>query len=602
MKHLTGLYVKTKTHLRYFLRIFLMPRLYFNGVFIFLAIIGFTQCKVKSEPPPGDPDNGGLFLPENFEAVVVADSIGRARHIAVNDNGDIYVKLRFSENGEGGNVALRDTTGDGKADIITNFGDYKDEGSLANGMRIHNGYLYFSSARVVYRHKLTQGKLVPESEMEVILTDDHEHGIHEHITKPVSFDNQGNMYVPFGAPSNACQEPKRTPGVPGQDPCPELEDHGGIWRFDPNKTGQTQKDGYKFATGMRSIVGMDWNPVDENLYVVMHGRDDLLRLWANKFSPWQSAVLPSEEFLRVTEGSNFGWPYCYYDHMQEKKVLAPEYGGDGDIIGRCSEFDLPIMGFPGHWAPNDLLFYRGDQFPERYKNGAFIAFHGSTNRTPYPQAGYFVCFVPFENGEPTGAWEVFADGFAGVDPIVNTNDAVYRPMGIAMGPDGSLYISESKKGKIWRVMYKGDRDNFGEAQLAQMEKRKSLSHIRTPDQVDDNLQKDMEVGGEAIYSTYCGTCHQQDGQGDSGRFPPLAGTDWVTGNKERLIQVVLNGLEGSIEVKGEIYNNIMPQHSFLSNEEVAKVLTYIRQNFGNDASAVSPEEVNEIRNALNNKN
>src|SRR5258708_36555142 len=173
-------------------------------------------------------------------------------------------------------------------------------------MRIHNGYLYFSSELVVYRYQLTPGKLVPESKIEAVVTDDHPHGTHEHIGKPISFDDQGHLYVPFGAPSNACQEINRTPYSKGMDPCPLLEDHGGIWRFDAHKTGLTQKDGFKFATGLRSIVAMDWNKTDKNLYVVMHGRDDLLRLWAGKFTPWHNAMLPSEEFLRVKEGSNAG--------------------------------------------------------------------------------------------------------------------------------------------------------------------------------------------------------------------------------------------------------------------------------------------------------
>jgi mono/diheme cytochrome c family protein len=327
----------------------------------------------------------------------------------------------------------------------------------------------------------------------------------------------------------------------------------------------------------------------------MHGRDDLLRLWSGKFTPWQSAMLPSEEFLRIKEGADAGWPYCYYDQIQEKKVLAPEYGGDGKITGKCDQYEKPVMGFPGHWAPNDLYFYQGDQFPDHYKNGAFIAFHGSTNRAPYPQSGYFIGFVPFENGQPTGNWEVFADGFAGVDPIVAVSDAVYRPMGIAMGPDGSLYISESEKGKIWRIMYKGDKDKFGEAELAKMEKRKSESHIRTPDEITDNLQKGAVVGGEKTYFTYCGSCHQRDGLGASGRFPPLAGTPWVTGDKKRLISIVLNGLEGQIDVNGKSFDATMPQHSFLGDEELANVLTYVRQNFGNKASAVTPDEIKEAR-------
>lgn len=552
-------------------------------------------CGEIRELPKADPGNGGLFLPENFGAIVVVDSLkGRARQIAVNSNGDIYVKSRFSEP-DGRNVVLRDTTGDGKADILEAFGKYEKEESYGTAMRIHNGYLYFSSELTVYRYKLTPGKLLPENELEEIVIDDHTHGMHEHIAKPISFDDKGYMYVPYGAPSNACQEINRTPSVPGIDPCPQLEQHGGVWRFDANKKGQTQKDGFEFATGIRSVVAMDWNTFDKTLYIVVHGRDDLLRLWASLFTPWQSAVLPAEEFIKVTEGTDFGWPYCYYDQIQEKKVLAPEYGGDGNSVGRCAEFEKPLIGFPGHWAPNDLLFYTGDQFPKRYKHGAFVAFHGSTNRAPYPQAGYFIGFVPFDNGKPTGQWEVFADGFAGVDPIVNVSDAVYRPMGLAMGPDGSLYISDTEKGKIWRIMFTGDKENFNAEQLANMEKRKSLSHIRTPDKINDNLEKDLVAGGEKVFSTYCAACHQKDGRGASGRFPPLAGTDWVTGDKNRLINIVLNGLEGSIVVNGETYINAMPQHSFLNDHEVANVLTYIRQNFGNKASEVTPEEVGKMR-------
>ncbi|TMI84159.1 MAG: c-type cytochrome [Bacteroidetes bacterium] len=576
-----------------------------SAFFLLLSVIIFSQCNRRAELPKGDPGNGGLFLPRNFEAVVVADSIGPARHIVVNDNGDIYVKLSHSKKGEGGNVALRDVNNDGKADSIVHFGNYPNEGGLSNCMRIHNGYLYFASELVIYRMKLQPGKLIPDSKMETVLTEEDSRGSHWHITKPVAFDDKGHLYVPFGAPSNACQDlirtPGGTPGFAGLDPCPELEKYAGIWQFDANKIGLTQKDGRKFATGVRSVVAMDWNSTDKNLYVVMHGRDDLHFLWPNKFSAWQSAVLPSEEFLRVNDGDNFGWPYSYYDQMQKKNVLAPEYGGDGKLPARDSTVRLPIMGFPGHWAPNDLLFYTGDQFPDHYKNGAFIAFHGSTNRSPYPQAGYFVCFVPFVNGQPTGEWEVFADGFARVDPVVNTSDAVYRPMGLAMGPDGSLYISDSRKGKIWRIMYKGDKNQFGKAELADMEKRKLKSNIRTPDEVNDNLYKGKATPGAQVYNYFCVSCHQHNGKGDGERFPPLDSSEWVNGDKKRLINIVLNGLQGQVEVKRQPYNGSMPQHSFLKDEDIAQVLTYIRQNFGNNASAVSPANVTKFRNTATNK-
>src|SRR5258706_4713644 len=582
----------------------LMPKpLLQKAILISLALAVLTQCSRPIKLPPGDPGNGGLFLPENFEALVVADSTGRGRHIAVNDNGDIYVKLTFNDalHGAGGTVGLRDTNQDGKADTIAYFGDYKDEGSLAVGVTIHDGFLYTSTVRSILRNKLTPGKLVPESKTEVVLTDDDQNVVKNwHTTKPLAFDNEGNMYVPFGSPSDACQDiaksgPVGIPGGLGLDPCPELEKHAGIWRFDANKTGLTQKDGYPYATGMRSVVGMQWNPMDESLYAVVNGIDNLHTLYPERFSSWQAAVLPAELFTKVTDGSNFGWPYAYYDQMQEKNVLQPGYGGDGKKIGRAGKFDKPTMAFPGHWAPMDVLFYEGNQFPDRYTKGAFIAFHGSTDRSPYPQAGYIVCFVPFEGGAPTGVWEVFADGFTGVDTVVNTSDALYRPMGLATGPDGSLYISDSNKGKIWRVMYKGQKDKFGTAEMDPMEKRKSRSYIKTPDEVRDNLHMGDRLEGSILYHTYCATCHQRDGRGDNSRFPPLAGSDWVTGEEERLIGIVLNGLQGELKVNGKSYNGLMPQNSHLDDHAIASVLTYIRTRFGNRAAAVNALQVTKVR-------
>ncbi|MEO8474190.1 MAG: c-type cytochrome [Chryseolinea sp.] len=568
-----------------------------------LTITSLVQCSKPIDLPEGDPDNGGLFMPGGFETVVVTDSIGPARHIAVNNNGDIYVKLTFNDamHGGGGTVGLRDTNHDGKADTIVYFGDYTDEGSSAVGVTIHDGYLYTSTVRRVLRNKLTHGELVPESETEVVLTDVDEDVVKNwHTTKPLAFDNKGNMYVPFGSPSDACQDinkygPIGIPGGHGLDPCPELAEHGGVWRFDATKTGLTQKDGYRFATGIRSVVGMQWNPIDESLYAVGNGIDNFHTIFPKLYSAWQASVLPAETLLKVTEGSNFGWPYAYYDQMLEKNVLQPGYGGDGKKTERADKFDSPFIAFPGHWAPMDILFYQGNQFPERYKDGVFIAFHGSTDRSPYPQAGYIVCFMPFENGKASKKWEVFADGFTVVDKVVNTSDAVYRPMGLATGPDGSLYISESNKGKIWRVMYKGDKDKFGEDELASMEKRKSRSYIKTPDEVKDNLHQGDELEGSILYDTYCAMCHQRNGKGDNNRFPPLAGSDFVTGEETKLISIVLNGLEGEIKVNGKSYNGLMPQNSHLDDHAIASILTYIRGNFGNSAESIGALKVQKIR-------
>ena len=575
-------------------------------ILCFLLLAGIlVQCDVNKEKglPPGDSDNGGLFLPGGFEAVVVVDSIGSARHLAVNTNGDIYIKMRFADE-RGENIALRDNDNDGKADVIKRFGVFDKNGHYATAMRIYNDYLYYSTASKVIRQKLTPGKLVPESEPEVMLTDDYrnsEYG-YMHIAKPIAFDGEGHMYVPFGSPDDICQvrDQRRTPGAQGQDPCPELEWHAGVWRFDANKPGQIQADGYRYATGIRSIVGMEWNHQDNTLYALQHGRDNLNRNWPQYFSPWQSAMLPSEEFLRVKDGTDAGWPYYYYDQMQGKKLLNPEYGGDGKKEGDGASYAQPIIGFPGHWAPNDLHFYQGDQFPKYYKYGAFIAFHGSTIRYPYPQAGYFVAFVPFVDGEP-GEWEVFADGFSKVDTIFETDDAGYRPMGIAEGPDGSLYISESEHGKIWRVMYKDDKNNFGQAQLAQMEERKMKPNIKTPDEIKDDLTPLTAKAGEKLYIKYCGSCHMADGKGDGSRFPAIAGTEWVKGDPGRLIDVVMSGLSGPIEVNGKAFDGVMPPVDYLSDEEIAQILTYVRKEFGDNAPAIGTYYVKSGRNLARRK-
>lgn len=466
--------------------------MHIQNIFIFILLVFLTNCQDKKTfvIPKTDVDNGGLFLPDGFGALVVADSVGPTRHLAVNNNGDIYVKLRITT-GDSGSIALRDTNNDGRVDIFQRFGDYPNDGSFATEMRIHNGYLYFSSELVVYRQKLTPSKLIPEGKPEILVVDHYP--MKWHNAKSLAFDNQGGMYVTFSAPTNVCEDWSSinysgggpTANVKGETPCSQLNDMAGIWKFDENKLAQSQSDGQRFASGLRSIVAISWNEEDNSLYAVQHGRDYLHGHAPQYFSPWQNAVLPAEEFIIIKEGDDFGWPYSYYDHFKHKRMLAPEYDGDG--IKEATGYANPIMGLPAHWAPNDLLFYKGNQFPARYKKGAFIAFHGSTNRAPYPQAGYIVAFVPFENGKPMDKWEVFADGFAGVDTIANMGDAKYRPMGLSEGPDGSLYISESKKGKIWRVVFNDDPTEFGEAQLANMDKRKSRTYLKTPDEKMDNL-------------------------------------------------------------------------------------------------------------------
>ncbi len=427
--------------------------------FIFaFAFLTITACNSGSGGKSGmdngnkdslsfDSDNDGLKLPDGFRVVQVADNIGAARHIAIRDNGDLYVALNAIHDGHS-IVALRDTTGDGVADVIKYFGNL----IRGTGMRIHNGYLYYGSDTAVVRYKLQPGKLLPDSSAELVATLPVQH---EHEARSLAFDNQGNMYVNVGAPSNICQVKDRTKGSPGQNPCPLLKYHAAIWQFSADKLNQTQQNGgTRYVTGIRNCVALDWNPNSNKLYAVMHGRDQLHQMFPDLYTAEQSAELPAEEFLLFKKGANYGWPYVYWDQHKKAFVECPEYGGDGKKEAPEGKYEKPIMAFPGHWAPNGLLFYTGKQFPEKYQKGAFIAFHGSWNRAPEPQKGFKVVYVPFNGDLPSGDYETFADGFAGTSgPVKSPGDARYRPCGLGQGPDGSLYVTDDAHGAIFRIVY-----------------------------------------------------------------------------------------------------------------------------------------------------
>jgi glucose/arabinose dehydrogenase len=423
-------------------------------VLLLLCISSVWACagdttRVKATSPAGkSAEDVTLQLPAGFKSVVFADGYAGARHLTVTSNGDLYVKLANLKNGKG-IVRLRDSNGDGMADDVVSFG-----GFTGTGIAIKNGYLYASSDQEVFRYKLdANNQVVNPDNPEKIVTGLLSRG--EHEAKAIALDNEGNLYVNIGAYSNACQVTDRTKGSPGMKPCPILDSAGGIWQFKADQLNQTYGNGTRFSTGLRNVVGLDWNAQTHSLFVMQHGRDQLNDLFPDYFTAQQNAELPAECLYELHQGSNCGWPYIYYDQIQHKKILMPEFGGDGKKTGGEDAQD-PVYAFPGHLAPNGLLFYTGNQFPEKYKNGAFVVFHGSWNRAPEPQKGYLVAFVPFKDGKPSGEWEIFADGFAGGPEFISPSKAKHRPCGIAQGPDGSIYISDdTRRGTIWKISYTG---------------------------------------------------------------------------------------------------------------------------------------------------
>jgi len=405
-----------------------------------LALTAFALLLgMRNSPPIGskcDLDNGGLVLPEGFCATVVASQLGPVRQLVVAPNGDVYAALSGKPgDNTGGVVAFRDKDGDGKPDERASFGP-----GGGNDVKLHNGYVYFALNDRVVRYRLGDGKLQPIGKEETVVSGLPGEG--GHAAKSLAFGPADAMYVNIGSKTNSCQKTDRLPGSPGNQPCTELEQRAGVWRFSADRLGQRFAEGRRFATGLRNAMALATQPGTEALLAAVHGRDQLSDNWG--FSDEVNANNPAEELVRVESGGDYGWPYCYYSNQYRKKVLAPEYGGDGQKVGRCASAKAPLLAFPGHWAPMALAFYDSDAFGPSYRGGLFVAFHGSWNRAPLPQEGYRVVFVPFTRGKPAGEYSTFATEKGGPTSL--------RASGVAVGPDGSLYISADQNGKIWRVV------------------------------------------------------------------------------------------------------------------------------------------------------
>jgi glucose/arabinose dehydrogenase len=282
-------------------------------------IFSFTYIPSWYHPLPApDADNAGLTLPSGFSALTVTENLGQARHIAVTKEGSMYVKLGQPKDGKG-IIFLQDKNNDGKMEVQNSFGDY---GGTA--MRINDGYLYASSNTDVYRYKLNSNdEVIDPLHPETIIT-----GLidrRQHNSKSITLDRSGNIYVNIGAYSNSCQEKDRTPGSMGIKGCPILDSAGGIWQFKADKLNQTYGDGEHYATGLRNVVGLDWNQKDNALFVTQHGRDQLHDLFPQFYDAKASAILPAVCMYEIHNGDNAGLPYIYYDEIQKILILMPEF-------------------------------------------------------------------------------------------------------------------------------------------------------------------------------------------------------------------------------------------------------------------------------------
>jgi glucose/arabinose dehydrogenase len=402
----------------------------------------------------------GLRLPPGFHATVVADGLGPIRHLAVRSNGTIYVSTPQNQAGHGGGIIALHLDATHHADQTEHFGSV-DGGT---GIHFYRDRLYASTPSGVYRFAFRGNELIPSSAPDLVVDGmPTSHPGFNRVNRPIAFDSKGNLFVALDASANLCTEQTLPPpGQPqpssgasliGAKPCPDLGTRAGVWRFDASKIGQKfPAGGEQWATGIRDIDAFDWSAADGHLYGIMHGRDNTHRFWPDVVSADEDDHI-ADEMHRITKLTDFGWPYTYFDGAKNVRLISPEYGGDGKQTAPAGQYSTPALTFHSRRAaPVDLLFYAGTAFPRPYRGGAFIVLHGTQNKF-----GYNVVFVPFDRTGKAGSPTVFADGFAAFDLSAATRGpATYRPIGIAEGPDGALYVADSQKGRIWRIAYVGE--------------------------------------------------------------------------------------------------------------------------------------------------
>ncbi len=556
---------------------------------------GRPGAETKSQGCPSD--DSGLKLPAGFCATVFADGIGHARHLVVAPSGVVYVNTWSGDYYPPGDkppaggflVALQDKTGAGKADVIERFGETVQTGGAGGtGIALYKGSLYAEINDRIVRYALPAGSIVPQGPAITVVSGLPLGG--DHPMHPFAITADGSMYVDVGTATNSCQLKNRTLKSPGADPCTELETRGGTWKYDANKTNQPFTPADRFATGIRNGEGFAIDAAGKRLFVTQHGRDQLHANWPDLYPLEEEATLPAEELLLLKPGGDYGWPECYYDAVQQKLVLAPEYGGDGGKkVGVCASKIAPVAAFPAHWGPNGAVFYDQKQFPAHYRNGVFIAFHGSWDRAPFAQGGYDIVFQPMAGARGAGPCEIFADGFAGA--VETPEKAAHRPSGIAVGPHGAIYISDDTTGRIYRVVYVGGSAGGGAKSTPCPSASASPGPIDTanakppegtnPDaglSVPAGATQEMVALGDRIYhgqvgGASCTGCHGSDGKGTP-LGPDLTDQKWLwsDGSYAGIAKTITTGVAQPKE-----YRSPMPPMggAQLTDDQVKAVAAYV---------------------------
>ena len=382
----------------------------FSSILVCIITVTFFSCKEKEAekekivlaPYSGSLPLQNLHLPEGFKIDVYAEGVDGARSMAMGDDGTLFVGTRNDKTV----YALKDTDGDYRADMIKILDSTLE---VPNGIAFRDGALYVAEVGRLLRYPNIEANLESLPEPQIVY-DDYPTEFH-HGWKYIAFGPDGKLYVPVGAPCNICDST-------GVD-----ERYGTITRMDPDGSNREI-----YARGVRNTVGFTWHPETGELWFTDNGRDMM------------GDDVPPCELNRVVEaGQHFGYPFCHGG-----TIADPEFGDQRP----CSDFVPPVQALGAHVAPLAVTFYRGSNFPEAYKQYAFIAEHGSWNRSS--KVGYRISLVKLE-GNKAVSYETFIDGWLNDA----TQEAFGRPVDMLVLKDGSMLISDDYGDAIYRVWYEG---------------------------------------------------------------------------------------------------------------------------------------------------
>ncbi|MGF1638353.1 MAG: PQQ-dependent sugar dehydrogenase [Cyclobacteriaceae bacterium] len=346
-----------------------------------------------------------LKLPAGFTIEKFAEDLGNSRMIAVRSEGSVYVTARD----EGEVILLKDTNNDGKADKRSTVATIED----VHGIHIYNdNQMYLATVKDVYKANIKNDGTLEG--LQKIIDDLPDGGQHPNRTLAVGPDNM--LYISVGSTCNACEETNK--------------EHATMLRA---KIDGTEREVY--AKGLRNTVGFAWHPVTKDFWGMDHNTD------------WLGDDEDHEDLNKIEKGKHYGWPFVYDDGQKMPHRSPPNVTFD-EFVKKTT---FPVLMYQPHSAPMEMVFYTGDEFPEEYKNDAFVAFRGSWNRAD--PTGYKVCRIKFdENNNPTG-FEDFITGF-----LLDDGNAHFgRLVGLTVYQKASLLLTDDSNGVMYKISYNKGR-------------------------------------------------------------------------------------------------------------------------------------------------